>query len=617
MEKKRWALLLFFIIAIPLVAILDYTPAVVEAQPSGTILSVDGYDDQDFTYDELLSLPNVTLTGWMGSPDTLNGSWKGVTLQTLGSLVEGSYWSSYNMTVFAPDGFQRKFNWTLVQNQGCMIAYSVNGSPLDPAVHGYIRMIWLNGTSSYWIKNASRIVLSPITGDARLDYTVNVTNIGVTTVFSGLNLTSYPNITSDGGLITSFGSTQGPWRLRGINLTALLLLTGPWNSTSALRVTARDGYITFLDWNTVMNNGSHTMILAYEIEGDLYPLSGSPQGPRIIVVGSEGPITDGHNCPWGVAKLEVLHKHWQSFSFELYGVSNYTVDHSYFYAGMSCPETTHAGSIIYNGHNWTGIPLWLFVGFVDAINPHDDYNDTSSHSATVRTHEGTVLTIPRNVFDRDDSLILAPMLDGAVIFEPYPVSLVGKGFEVEKVSSITVNLDQPPTVDLYNVTDVSGISASTPLSIPFLYYNTLLNISSLNTPTMLEITTPIVTDTIGLEGVTLVSPYMSLSSSETVTTSMTVRVYYTDSQLLSAGVVNELSLKAYTYHDGIWQEKATTISTEENYIEFTTTDFESYFVGSGGGGDPLLPLLLLVGGGIAGVVVVAVVIYFVKFKPKT
>ncbi|MHA1917143.1 MAG: hypothetical protein ACTSUV_02390 [Candidatus Ranarchaeia archaeon] len=612
MRKKNISTLILLSLMIPFLLVGTVNPVPVQAAvPSGTILTVDGYDDIEYTYSDLLSLDNVTKVGWMGTPGNLNGSWKGVPLNILGNFSQGPYWLSYTMTIYAPDGYHRTYDWNAIQNGSCMIAYSVNGTPLVPEDHGYIRAIWVNGSSSYWITNASKIVLTPITGDSRLDYNVTISNLGKEYVFMGLNLTSQPNITSRGGYVSSYGTQSGPFDRRGVNLTMLLEMTGPWNSTSALKMTARDGYVTLLDYNQVMNNGTHTMILAYETEGDLYPSSGSPQGPRILVVGDTSPITDGHACPWGVWKIEVIHNVWQPFTFDLFGVSNYTIDHSFFYAAISCD---HSGNVTQAGISWEGVPFWLFVGFVDLINSHDDYQDSQSTSATIRTNDGTVLTIPRSIFDRDDSFILASMKNGEVIFEEYPIVLTGHGYEVWGVTNVTLDFSNPPASNSYNIANSTRISTTNPEVVPFLAFGAFINFTSLSAPTMINIQNSTLTPT--LESVSFVTQALNISSTETVTSTEIVRLYYTDAQLLAAGVLNELTLTGYQYQDGTWVLVTSTVNPTQNYVEFTLTSLGPVVLGNGGGGGILdfLPIIAMAAAGIVAVSIILV--YFVKIKPK-
>ncbi|MHA1916885.1 MAG: hypothetical protein ACTSUV_01015 [Candidatus Ranarchaeia archaeon] len=613
MHKKQYFFILFLVGFLSSCIQTPIFLTQIQAQPSGTVLTIDGYDDIELTYDEILSLPNITITGKAEPSGLLNGTWKGVTLKTLTELANGTYWYSYNVTIISNDGYHKTFNWTLVQDQKCFVAYEVNGTPLNPNIHGHLRTVLINGSSDYWISNTSRIVLTPITGDPRLDYNVTITNQGKEYFFTGLNITTYKNITSFGGLTTSWDGLHGPWKLRGINLTQLLSSTGPWTSTCALNITARDGYNSILYfWE--LKNGTQMPILAYEQDDDLFPLTGVEQGPRIMMVSPDVPISRGDNCPWGISKIEIIQDYFTNFSIILDGKVNYTMDHQIFYEGMWCEDDHHA-LVNYDGYEWDGIPFWMIVGYVNRPVTHLPYENSSTASATIFTADGTIITIPRNIYDKENNLIIAPIKDDQIIMKKYPLTVVGEGYRIDDVSKIVMNYDGGPQTNKYNISKVSEITPTNPFSIPFLHFNTIVDFSSLNSPIILSIKNE--TSHPNLVDLSQITPILNLSTDISVETSMTIRIYYTDSQLIQSGALTEVGISAYTYQDGKWIPLETTVNPSSNYVEFTTSEFGLYTLAISSSTLPPLVIVVAIAITLISIISLIGVLYWFKIRKKT
>jgi hypothetical protein len=122
-----------------------------------------------------------------------------------------------------------------------------------------------------------------------------------------------------GGLMTSAGSLQGPYTYTGVPLSEVLDLVGGITQENSLRVTAVDGYAMVFTWEELSGNfvtfsaatGDEveatkqlTPVLAY-LEDSEALISG--HGPvRLVILGEEGLITEGHYWIKQVSEIEVI-----------------------------------------------------------------------------------------------------------------------------------------------------------------------------------------------------------------------------------------------------------------------------------------------------------------------
>ena len=135
------------------------------------------------------------------------------------------------------------------------------------------------------------------------------------------DISSTPSYTGKGGYETSNGLVSETGTYTGVKVTAFLNLVGGITSDETLNVSASDGYSVILTHNQVANGqdfttfspttGSETtatqplvMVLAYSVNGT-YLASGV--GPlRLMVLGSEGLLIQGHYSVYMVTGLQVL-----------------------------------------------------------------------------------------------------------------------------------------------------------------------------------------------------------------------------------------------------------------------------------------------------------------------
>jgi hypothetical protein len=121
------------------------------------------------------------------------------------------------------------------------------------------------------------------------------------------------------------------------------------------------------------------------------------------------------------------------------GASTYVMPQSEFEEGAGC----HGASWDDGGDIWSGIPLWLLVGYVDDEIQHGAgaFNDdlaAAGYDINVIASDGYTKTFASSLVARNDDMIIANELNGAPLpADKYPLRLVGPGLTGgQKVSQI-------------------------------------------------------------------------------------------------------------------------------------------------------------------------------------
>jgi len=269
-------------------------------------------------------------------------------------------------------------------------------------------------------------------------------------------LVALPSYQGMGGFVTSAGEVHPPVEYRGVLLQDLCALVGGIGPGNVVRVIARDGYTMALTYEQVVGgafdaydvatgaavdfSGPLRPVLAYERDGE--PLSEQAGGPlRLVVLGAREVVTDGH---WWVKWVEAIEigEAVEPWVLRLEGAITATVDMTTFEAGAApgCHGRSWQDD---KGRTWTGIPLWLLLGYVDDEVQHGDgaFNDAlaeAGYMVEVVAADGYTVTLDSRLVARNDEVILAYLLDGAPLPEDYwPLRLVGQALEQSSwVSSV-------------------------------------------------------------------------------------------------------------------------------------------------------------------------------------
>lgn len=265
------------------------------------------------------------------------------------------------------------------------------------------------------------------------------------------------SFTSQGGFKNSYGTLGGIANYTGVRLIDLCNLVGGINSTCSLRVTGGDRYSIVYTYDQVMGNNlvtfnpatgdetNHTqpltLILAYYKDG-LNLTSGGydPTGPlRLVIVGSEGVLTDGYLWIKNVVKIEI-HPAIEDWTLILNGPYSDNMTRSSFESGLNCKTANHVANWTDSHyHVWSGMPLWYLIGWIDdkGDNNRMEFNDTlaeQGYTVRVINGNGDCINLTSLRVMHNSNIIVANSLDGAPLPETYwPLKLVGSGLSDDEM----------------------------------------------------------------------------------------------------------------------------------------------------------------------------------------
>jgi len=311
---------------------------------------------------------------------------------------------------------------------------------------------------------------SPVNANEEGTFTVNVAlspSLQFSFTLVALNGTEYvidqtafaalPQVEYEGGLMTSAGSIRDVATYTGVLATELCASVGGLSSATSLRVTAVDDYamvftydqvtgdfITFdpATGDEVQHTESLHMIFAYLKNGEPLPAN---EGPiRLVVLGPEGLITEGHNWVKLVVKVEVRQA-ITDWTVTLEGYLTEEMDRATFESGANCHPANWTDG---DGQFWEGIPLWLLVGRVDDGNVHDTNETVKAFNRTLANDGYRVKIIATDDYfvefnstfiALNDDIIVANTMDGQPLLERHwPLKVVGPALSnKEMVASIT------------------------------------------------------------------------------------------------------------------------------------------------------------------------------------
>lgn len=135
------------------------------------------------------------------------------------------------------------------------------------------------------------------------------------------------------------------------------------------------------------------------------------------------PSSNGLSVKW-IDKIEIYTHEWE---LTLDGASTYVMTQSEFEDGAACHGVTWDDG----GNIWSGIPLWLLVGYVDDSTQHGPgaFNDglaAVGYEVKVVAADEYSKTFTSQSVARNDDMIIANELNGAPLpADKYPLRLVG------------------------------------------------------------------------------------------------------------------------------------------------------------------------------------------------
>jgi DMSO/TMAO reductase YedYZ molybdopterin-dependent catalytic subunit len=265
---------------------------------------------------------------------------------------------------------------------------------------------------------------------------------GTQIVLDASEIAALPFYSGRAGFINSVGVIIPPANYTGVTLIALCDLVGGFNESNSLKITASDGYSMvytyaqingdFLTFDPVTGNEvNHTQpltpMLAYFKNGQ--NLS-SDEGPlRLVIIGKEVLLTEGHNWVKFVVKIEICSsvKEW---ALMLNGAIVENMSRVTFESGANadCHGKNWTDS---DGNIWSGISLWRLVGRVDDNNSHGTgaFNTTlvkMGYTVKVLTGDGYSREFNSTFVAENDNIIIANKANGEALPDTYwPLKLVG------------------------------------------------------------------------------------------------------------------------------------------------------------------------------------------------
>jgi len=209
-----------------------------------------------------------------------------------------------------------------------------------------------------------------------------------------------------------------------------------------------------------------TAILAYE--RDDLPLDQNEDGNLRIAVISASPnqVVDGHWAVKWVNKIEFkdLEQEW---ILEIDGPLPLTIDRASFQS-CSAPQCHGISWKDDKAQDWTGVPLWLLVGYLDDEIKHEGpaFNDAlaeNGYQVDITANDGYSLAFDSVRIKRNDNILVAYTVNGNPLPDSYfPLRLVGSDLEksemVGMIASISISLDPTPQATTFTGTGILNVT---------------------------------------------------------------------------------------------------------------------------------------------------------------
>ncbi len=279
---------------------------------------------------------------------------------------------------------------------------------------------------------------------------------GTETTLDSDALAELTSVEYTGGLMTSSGSIKSIGTYTCVPLSTLYNMIGGITNETCVRVTASDGYsmvftydqltsgefITFdsMTGNEVEHTKPIKVALAYFCDG--LPLDSSEGPLRLVAIGPEGLITEGHYWIKSVVKIEIRQA-LQDWTLILNGSLVEEVNRVTFemWASKNSANWTDDDSQL-----WTGIPLTFLLGCVD---DSDDktYNKTlaeEGYTVTITASDRYSIELNSTLISQNENITVANALDDDALPEKYwPLRLVGSDLEksmiIRNIVEIRIN----------------------------------------------------------------------------------------------------------------------------------------------------------------------------------
>jgi DMSO/TMAO reductase YedYZ molybdopterin-dependent catalytic subunit len=278
------------------------------------------------------------------------------------------------------------------------------------------------------------------------------------------DLKALPAVEGWGGLKSSTGEIFLPAQLKGVTLEELVALAGGLSPEAGVSIVARDGYAMTFSYDQIVNGdfitydpvtGDEitiadplTAALAYERDGQ--PLPADSEGPLRVVVltPKNNQVVDGH---WSIKWVNqiVLKSLGQTWTFHAEGAVAEEVDRGTF-ESCTAPGCHRATWTDERAREWSGVPLWLLLGYVDDEVKHGDdaYLEAlaeAGYPVDVVAADGYTMTFDSTRLHHNDNILVADKMNGNPLEDKdFPLRLVGSDLQgnemVGQIAQILLHL---------------------------------------------------------------------------------------------------------------------------------------------------------------------------------
>lgn len=263
-----------------------------------------------------------------------------------------------------------------------------------------------------------------------------------------------------GGILNTAGLITPPARYTGIPLEDLAELGGGLSAETGLRVVASDEYVVTFSSSQVLQGDAVTFdaesgepttvseslraVLVYEWEGER--ISEQDGGPLRVafLTASEEQVTEGHLWVKSVARLELVSME-PDWTLRLEGARTEEISRTLFETGAA-PGCHEAEWTDPEERTWSGIPLWLLVGWVDDDNLHRPgaFNRelvTAGYEIELVSSSGERSTLSSDRVSLNDDIVVAHRVDGEPLDSAQaPLRLVGGSLAPEEMLDKVVEI---------------------------------------------------------------------------------------------------------------------------------------------------------------------------------
>jgi DMSO/TMAO reductase YedYZ molybdopterin-dependent catalytic subunit len=346
-------------------------------------------------------------------------------------LDDEQWKAGYDVTFTASDGYSATFNTAEVGRMALYVADSRNGEEIPPRIVG-------EASKSLWVKNLSSIeafVEPPEEDTGRADFELKLEINETTHSFSISELEGYPYYVEGPGSYTTSAGTTYSYTYGGIKLEELLSRYIKLKPDSSVTFVAMDGYEMTYTGKEILEPGEGTWILAFKRDGEYLPKD--PGYIRTVKVGDGTPNILGHKSVKMVEKIEVQGEGFKSFSLEMKGKMDFSLERHTLQSGVSCHKRTVDFSWKGEEDRYTGIPLYLLLAYSDDPQhaPHKQKDksilsykaDAAKEGYTVKitAADGYSIELDSRELHENDDVIIAMYKNGEILPErEWPLIIV-------------------------------------------------------------------------------------------------------------------------------------------------------------------------------------------------